>query len=225
VLLTSHSNALAAGRPCQVRSSHASVAARAHLTRANRLLQELREETLRLPRASMLLAPEQAQFMALVARLVGVEHYLEVGTFTSYSALAIALALGPSGTTPTRPRSLNAIGTKPASPIALSFVWDRPCQHLMALLAQKKGRIRHGLHRRRQGKSARLLRALHQARPSRRVDLIDNTLWVGSVADTSDQDPATQAIRAFNFAVHADARVDMVLLPIGDSLTLARPRP
>jgi predicted O-methyltransferase YrrM len=62
------------------------------------LLQELREETLRLSRASMLLAPEQGQFMALVARLIGVEHYLEVGTFTGYSALAIALALGPSGT-------------------------------------------------------------------------------------------------------------------------------
>ena len=62
------------------------------------LLQKLREETLRLPRASMLLAPEQGQFMALVARLIGVERYLEVGTFTGYSALAIALALGP-GTT------------------------------------------------------------------------------------------------------------------------------
>src|SRR5262245_2744393 len=60
------------------------------------LLRKLRQETLRLPRASMLLAPEQGQFMALVARLIGVERYLEVGTFTGYSALAIALALGRS---------------------------------------------------------------------------------------------------------------------------------
>ena len=60
------------------------------------LLQRLREETLRLPGANMLLAPEQGQFMALLARLMRVERYLEIGTFTGYSALAIALALGPS---------------------------------------------------------------------------------------------------------------------------------
>jgi predicted O-methyltransferase YrrM len=54
--------------------------------------------------------------------------------------------------------------------------------------------------------------------------LVDNTLWEGSVADSSDHDPATEAIRAFNLAVHADPRVDMVLLPIGDGLTLARTR-
>ena len=54
--------------------------------------------------------------------------------------------------------------------------------------------------------------------------LVDNTLWGGSVADASDRDASTEAIRAFNAAVHADPRVDMVLLPIGDGLTLAAPR-
>ena len=52
--------------------------------------------------------------------------------------------------------------------------------------------------------------------------LIDNTLWSGSVADDSDHDPSTEAIRAFNMFVHGDQRVEMVLLPIGDGLTLAR---
>ena len=52
--------------------------------------------------------------------------------------------------------------------------------------------------------------------------LIDNTLWSGSVADDPDHDPSTDAIRAFNVALHADPRVEMVLLPIGDGLTLAR---
>ena len=51
---------------------------------------------------------------------------------------------------------------------------------------------------------------------------IDNTLWGGSVADDSDHDPSTDAIRAFNVFVHEDQRVEMVLLPIGDGLTLAR---
>jgi predicted O-methyltransferase YrrM len=54
--------------------------------------------------------------------------------------------------------------------------------------------------------------------------LIDNTLWSGSVADKADQDPATKAVRAFNRMIHADQRVDMVMLPIGDGLTLARKR-
>jgi predicted O-methyltransferase YrrM len=52
--------------------------------------------------------------------------------------------------------------------------------------------------------------------------LIDNTLWSGSVADDSDHDPSTQAIRTFNMFIHGDQRVEMVLLPIGDGLTLAR---
>jgi predicted O-methyltransferase YrrM len=52
--------------------------------------------------------------------------------------------------------------------------------------------------------------------------LIDNTLWSGSVADDTDHDPSTEAVRAFNLAVHQDQRVEMVLLPIGDGLTLAR---
>ena len=55
-----------------------------------------------------------------------------------------------------------------------------------------------------------------------RVILIDNTLWGGSVAEDTAHDPSTEAIRAFNNFVHEDQRVEMVLLPIGDGLTLAR---
>src|SRR5262245_7225521 len=64
--------------------------------RESEILGRLREETLRLPGGNMLLAPEQGQFMALLARLLRVESYLEVGTFTGYSALAVALGLGAS---------------------------------------------------------------------------------------------------------------------------------
>ena len=55
-----------------------------------------------------------------------------------------------------------------------------------------------------------------------RVVLIDNTLWGGSVAEDTEHDPSTEAIRAFNNFVHEDQRVEMVLLPIGDGLTLTR---
>src|SRR5690242_19954731 len=60
-------------------------------------LKRVREETAGLPGVQMLLAPEQANFMALLARLINVRHYLEIGTYTGYSALAIALALKPEG--------------------------------------------------------------------------------------------------------------------------------
>jgi predicted O-methyltransferase YrrM len=66
-------------------------------------------------------------------------------------------------------------------------------------------------------------RCLSLVRPGGLI-LVDNTLWGGSVADSLDRDASTEAIRAFNASVQADARVDMVLLPIGDGLTLAAPR-
>ena len=65
--------------------------------REPQLLKLVREQTAPLPGAHMLLAPEQAQFMALLTRLLGVRRYLEIGTYTGYSALAIALAMEPDG--------------------------------------------------------------------------------------------------------------------------------
>ena len=200
--------------------------------REPQLLQKLRQETLRLPRASMLLAPEQGQFMALVARLIGVERYLEVGTFTGYSALAMALALGPSSTIVTCDidRDTTRIAqrywreARVAQRIklrlgpALSTLDDKLAHETdgafdMAFIDADKENL-----------LAYYERCIKLVRPGGLI-LVDNTLWEGSVADPSDDDPATQAIRAFNLAVHADPRVDMVLLPIGDGLTLARPRP
>jgi predicted O-methyltransferase YrrM len=57
----------------------------------------VREQTAPLPGAHMMIAPEQAQFIALLTRLLGVRRYFEIGTYTGYSALAVALAMEPDG--------------------------------------------------------------------------------------------------------------------------------
>jgi predicted O-methyltransferase YrrM len=192
-------------------------------------LKRVREETVKLPGAHMLLAPEQAHFMALLARLLGVRRYLEIGTYTGYSALAIALALDSDGRVltceidaaivPTAQRYWEDAGVAEKIELRLGSALNT----LDALLA-------HGEHG---GFDMTFIDAdkenllayyerCHALVRTNGLILIDNTLWSGSVADDSDHDPSTEVIRAFNVAVHGDPRVEMVLLPIGDGLTLAR---
>jgi predicted O-methyltransferase YrrM len=199
--------------------------------RDSEILRRLREETLRLPGANMLLAPEQGQFMALLARLLRVERYLEVGTFTGYSALAVALSLGAGS------RILTCDLDPDSTGVAQRYwqeagVADRIQLVLGPGLLTLDAMLDHGrggefdmafIDADKENLLAYYERCLTLVRPGG-VILVDNTLWGGSVADPSDFEASTEAIRAFNAAVHADGRVDMVLLPIGDGLTLAARR-
>ena len=194
------------------------------------LLQSLRDETLHLAGAEMLLAPEQGQFMALLARLAGVERYLEIGTFTGYSALTVALALRPGG------KCVTCDIDPDTSKIAQRYwreggVADRIELRLGPALSTLDAMLGEGGHSfdmafvdaDKENQLAYYERCLKLVRPGGLV-LIDNTLWGGAVADPSDHDASTEAIRSFNTALHADQRVDIVLLPVGDGLTLARIR-
>ncbi|WP_018878027.1 MULTISPECIES: O-methyltransferase [unclassified Thioalkalivibrio] len=202
-----------------------------HSLREQEILAELRAETANLPEANMQIAPEQGQFMALLARLMGARRYLEIGTFTGYSALAIALALPEDGTVVTLDKSAQWTTTA-------RRYWER---------AGVSGRIRLEL-----GEAGNTLQALEAEGETSRFDLafidadktgypdyfehclrlvragglilVDNTLWHGSVADPDDTREDTRAIRAFNDALHHDERIDLSLAPIGDGLTLARRR-
>src|SRR5262245_41112738 len=195
------------------------------------LLQRLREETLRLPGANMLLAPEQGQLMALLARLIGVGSYLEVGTFTGYSALALALALGPSSWIVTC--DVDPDTTRIAQRYwCEAGVGDRIELRVGPALSTLDGMLAQGrrgafdmafIDADKENLLAYYERCINLVHSGELI-VVDNTLWEGSVADSCDHDPATEAIRAFNVAIHADPRVDMVLLPIGDGLTLARTR-
>ena len=195
--------------------------------REPQLLKLVREQTAPLPGAHMLLAPEQAQFMALLTRLLGIRRYLEIGTYTGYSALAIALAMEPDGRVLTCEID-EAIATTAQRHWRHAGVADRielrlgpALETLDAMLAQgSRGRFDMAFIDADKENLRAYYERCHALVRVGGLILIDNTLWSGSVADNSDHDPSTDAIRAFNILVHEDQRVEMVLLPIGDGLTL-----
>ena len=195
------------------------------------LLARLREETAALPEARMQIAPEQGQFMAMLVRLMSAREILEVGTFTGYSALAMALALPPDGHIVACDVSAEwtAIGRRywreagVAERIELRLA---PAIETLEALLADGGEDRFDfafIDADKSGYHAYYEACLKLVRPGGLI-VVDNTLWDGRVADDSVQDANTCAIRAFNAAVHEDVRVDLSLVPIGDGLTLARRR-
>jgi len=191
----------------------------------------LREETAKLPMALMQISPEQAAFMQLIVKLLGVRRALEVGTFTGYSALAVAEAMPADGKliacdvsdewTSMGKRHWAAAGVAHKIDLRLAPAVTTLDQLLasghadtfdFAFIDADKSNYDHYYER-----------ALKLVRVGGLIG-IDNTLWNGAVVDASRQDADTKAIRALNEKVHGDSRVDVVLMPIGDGLTLARRR-
>jgi caffeoyl-CoA O-methyltransferase len=179
----------------------------------------------------MQVSPEQGQFMALLVRLLGARRCLEVGTFTGYSALACALALPPDGRLVTL--DISAEWTAVARRHWLDAgVADRidlrlgpAAGSLAALLAEGAADSFDFafVDADKTGYDAYYELALQLVRPGGLI-AFDNVLWSGRVADPNAQDADTTALRALNRKLHADARVDLSMLPIGDGLTLARRR-
>jgi predicted O-methyltransferase YrrM len=179
----------------------------------------------------MQIAPEQGQFMALLVRLLGARRCLEVGVFTGYSTLAVALALPPEGRviacdisaeyTAIARRHWDAAGVAGRIELRLGPAADT----LDALLAAGgAGSYDFAfIDADKPAYPAYYERCLALLRPGGLI-AVDNTLWGGAVADPADQEADTRAIRAFNGRLHGDARVDLSLAPIGDGLSLARKR-
>jgi predicted O-methyltransferase YrrM len=190
----------------------------------------LRAATRRIPFAGMQIGPEQAALMQLLVRAIGARRCIEIGTFTGYSALAVALALPPGGKIVC---------------CDISEEWTAVAQKFWALASvSKKIQLRLGpalatlddLLRKNKNKFdfafidadktnyanyyERCLKLLRRGG----LIAIDNTLWGGSVIDPGKQSADTRAIRAFNRKLHRDRRVDLSLVPIGDGLTLALKR-
>ncbi len=195
-------------------------------------LRRLSDETAKIPRGTMQVAPEQGQFMALLVELMDARKAIEVGTFTGYSSLCVALALGPGGRLVTC--DVNVETTDVARRYwAEAGVADRIDLRLGPALETLDGLVAAGeagtfdfafIDADKKSYEAYYERILTLLRPGGLVG-VDNVLWSGSVIDTTRQDEATRAIRAFNEKVHADPRVSLSLVPIGDGLTLARKRP
>ena len=203
----------------------------AHSVREAPVLTELRELTQAMPQAQMQIGPEQGQFMQLLVRLIGARRCLEVGVFTGYSSLAVALALPEDG------YLLACDVSEEWTAIARRF-WKqasverkfelvlRPAAETLAerLAAGDGGTFDFAfIDADKVGYQRYYELTLALLRPGGLV-AIDNTLWSGRVADASVRDENTVALRAFNEALHKDERVDLSLVPIGDGVTLARKR-
>lgn len=195
------------------------------------LQRRLREETAALPMARMQISPEQGQFMALLARLTDARRCLEVGVFTGYSSLAVALALPDDG------RIVACDVSEEWTAIARRY-WAEagvagridlrlaPALDTLDALVAAGGAGTYDLAFIDADKTAYLdyyERALLLLRPGGLL-MTDNTLWSGRVADPEVGDADTVALRHYNEHLHRDARVDLSLVPIGDGLTLARKR-
>ncbi len=195
--------------------------------REDALQKALREETDRLEMGVMQVSADQAQFMALLIRLMGARRVLEIGAFTGYSALAMARALPEEGRLVTCDVSAEWTG------IARRYwreagVDGRIELRLAPALETLEGLADGGfdfafIDADKANQQAYYEHCLRLVRPGGLI-AIDNVLWSGAVADPDNQADDTRAIRACNAFVHQDPRVDMSLVPIGDGLTLARKR-
>ncbi|MGH3646846.1 MAG: O-methyltransferase [Micromonosporaceae bacterium] len=201
-----------------------------HSTPLDEVARELIEEThASLPKHSgMQIAPEQANFLTLLTKTIGVRRAVEVGTFTGFSSLAIARGLADGGTllccdvseewTSIAQRywkragvadrielkiapALETLSTLPAEPyLDLAFI-DADKENYVGYWDALVPRMRQG-----------------------GVILVDNTLWSGRVVDPGDNEPNTVAIRTFNDHAADDERVELQVLPLADGVTYARRR-
>ena len=195
------------------------------------VLARLRAETATLANAGMQIGPEQGQLMALLAKLIGARKCIEIGVFTGYSALVVALALPEDG------RIVACDVSDEWTAIGRRYWKEAGVEHKIDLRLRRAVRTLESLIE--AGESGSYDYAFIDAdKPSydiyyervlqllRRggLILIDNVLWSGKVADQTVSDADTDALRRLNAKLHTDERVDVSLIGIGDGLMLVRKR-
>ena len=195
------------------------------------VLCRLREETEKMPQHNMQISPEQGQFMALLVELTGARKCLEVGTFTGYSTLSLALALPEDGQIVAC--DISEEFTSRAKPYwqkagvagKIDLRLGPALETLDALIADgESGAFDFAfIDADKVNYQGYFQRALDLIRRGGLI-LVDNVLWSGAVVDPARDDEDTEAIRAFNQACADDPRISLSLVPIGDGLTLARKR-
>jgi caffeoyl-CoA O-methyltransferase len=191
----------------------------------------LREATASHRHAGMQISPEQGQLMAFLVRMLGATRTLEIGVFTGYSALTVALALPPDGYV--LACDISDEYTRIGRPFwEQAGVADKIDLRLAPALTTLDAELASGeaggydfafIDADKTGYDAYYERCLRLLRTGGLI-AIDNVLWGGAVARATTGDADTEALQALNDKVHRDARVDMVVLPLGDGLTLARKR-
>ena len=202
-----------------------------HGVRESPALAALRESTASLAAARMQISPEQGAFMKLLIQLSGARRALEVGTFTGYSTLAVAEALPDDG-------HITACDVSEEWTAMSVAAWqsagvaDKVDLRLAPALETLDALIEQGaadsydfmfIDADKSNYDGYYERGLRLVRRGGLI-AVDNVLWGGSVANPARDDQDTRAIRALNDKIHDDPRVDAVMLPLGDGLTLARRR-
>ncbi len=202
----------------------------ATVVREHPALQGLREETRRHPRARMAIGPEQGQLMQLLAYAIGARRYLEIGVFTGYSSLAMALALPTEGYVLACDVSeeYTDVARRYWEAAAVSQKIDLRIGPALDTLAGVRAQAVEPfdiafIDADKANVDAYYENALALLRPGGLV-LVDNVLWDGAVLDEAADDADTQALRAINAKAGRDERVDVALVPICDGLLIARKR-
>lgn len=196
--------------------------------RESEVLAKLRRETESHELARMQIAAEQGQLMALIVRMLRARKTLEIGVFTGYSSLAVALALPEDG------RLVALDNSEEFTAVARRYWRDAKVDHKIDLrlgdaLESLDQLIEDGqvgsfdfafIDADKTGMRSYYERCLNLVRP-RGVIAVDNVLWGGTVLDADTEDRDTRAIQQFNEALRTDERIDLAMLPIADGLTLA----
>jgi len=181
--------------------------------------------------AIMQIAPEQGAFMGMIAQLMNAKHYIEVGTFTGYSALAVALALPDEG-------HVDALDISEEYMTRARGYWAEAGQakkitgHVAPALQTMERLVKDGGDGRydfafidadKASYDAYYETMLKLVRPGGLI-AIDNVLWFGRVVDAADTSVDTMALKALNAKIKGDQRVDTVLLPFADGIFMCRKR-
>ncbi|MDQ6982304.1 MAG: class I SAM-dependent methyltransferase [Mariprofundus sp.] len=195
------------------------------------VLQQLREATEKEDMSAMRSAPEQGQFMAMLLRLTGAKQVLEIGTYTGYATLWMALALPDDGEIVSC--DVSEQWTSLARHYwAVAGVDNKIHLHLCPAIDTLQALLTEGEQCRfdfvfidadKTNYQAYFEACMQLVRPGGMI-VVDNVLWGGSVIDTANHEASTEAIRIFNQSLATDKRVDICMLPVADGITLAQKR-
>ena len=195
------------------------------------ILARLREETAALPQHNMQIAPEEGAFLAMLAELTGARRCIEIGTFTGYSSLAVALALPEDGSilccdlskkwTAVARRYWDEAGVSSRIDLRIAPAADTLDQLLAE--GQQDAYDFAFVDADKTGYDGYYERLLRLVRPGGLI-AFDNTLWGGAVIDPEADDGDTDAIRTLNAKLAGDERISLCLVPMADGVTLARRR-
>ena len=198
------------------------------------VLERLREETRQHPRSQMQVAAEQGQLLCFLATLIGARRTLDVGVFTGYSALSVALALPEGGqvvgcdVSPDYTSVAERFFKEAELRERLDLRIGPAAQTLDALLGEEDDQAETFdlafIDADKEQYDAYYERCLHLVRPGGLV-LLDNVFRDGRVAEPPEEvDESVRAVQQLNAKLHEDDRIDLAMLPVGDGLTLARKR-